>query len=250
MEESQLRPPPARQLYDHWSVLMNTQRQRALVQPWTVRRQLPKSKCLPFGIKFGYYQLLWSPSEDWRDYGPETESDIPDKVVDGVLQKRKSRVQSRIQRLQVSYASHYSASSFLLVIAHAVILTDRESRSIEKLPDDWTEENVTPESLERQFHSQLVVLNAERNEQRKRLAQYMQLRTLLEPFNQPQTNVQPNLVTKDGQLAAELDRMRMLLAKVAGKVQQIGQQQGGLQTENSVPQEDMDTKLAKILDMT
>lgn len=32
------------------------------------------------------------PSEGWRDYGPEVDHDIPDKVVDSVLQKCKEHV--------------------------------------------------------------------------------------------------------------------------------------------------------------
>lgn len=36
------------------------------------------------------------PSEGWRDYGPEVNHDIPDKVVVGVLQKCKSMIKPGI----------------------------------------------------------------------------------------------------------------------------------------------------------
>jgi hypothetical protein len=35
----------------------------------------------------------------------------------------------------------------------------------------------------------------------------------------PQDTVQPNLVTKDGQLGRELDRMRILIARVSGRLE-------------------------------
>lgn len=100
------------------------------------------------------------------------------------------------------------------------------------------------------MHNQLVSLNAERNKQRRRLAQYQQLRTLLGPFNDPQENLQPNLVTKDSSLAAELDRMRMLLAKVAGRISQTEPQNNEVPVEESTVSENMNAKLAKILGMT
>jgi hypothetical protein len=55
--------------------------------------------------------------------------------------------------------------------------------------------------------------------QRQKLAQYRKLGGLVEPFRDPQVNVQPNLVTKDGELKTELDRMRVLIAKVASGLQ-------------------------------
>jgi hypothetical protein len=40
----------------------------------------------------------------------------------------------------------------------------------------------------------------------------------LEPFREPQDNVQPNLVTRDGELVRELEKMRMLVARVSGRI--------------------------------
>lgn len=62
-------------------------------------------------------------------------------------------------------------------------------------------------------------MDARREAQRQKLAQYKQLQQLLEPFRDPQVNVQPNLVTKDGELKTELDRMRVLIARVASGIQ-------------------------------
>ena len=64
-------------------------------------------------------------------------------------------------------------------------------------------------------------MDARRQAQKQKLEQYKQLQQLLEPFRDPQVNVQPNLVTKDGELKTELDRMRVLIARVASGMQGI-----------------------------
>jgi len=45
-----------------------------------------------------------------------------------------------------------------------------------------------------------------------------QLRHYLKPFKDAQENIQPNLVTKDGELSKELERMKVLLARVGEKM--------------------------------
>lgn len=42
---------------------------------------------------------------------------------------------------------------------------------------------------------------------------------MIAPFADPQQSVQPNLVTKDGPLAAELERTRLLAAKLAYQIE-------------------------------
>lgn len=64
----------------------------------------------------------------------------------------------------------------------------------------------------------MTTLNEQRQAQQKKLAQYKHLQSLLDPFRNPQENIQPNLVTKDGELSKELDRMKLLMARVGEKV--------------------------------
>ena len=71
-------------------------------------------------------------------------------------------------------------------------------------------------------HANLVSLAARRTAAQNRLAQLQSLRKLLVPYQNPQTNIQPNLVTRNGELGKELDRMRILLARVTGAIQQQG----------------------------
>lgn len=67
----------------------------------------------------------------------------------------------------------------------------------------------------------LKQVDIERKETLQKAAQYAQLQKLVEPFKNPKTNIQPNLVTRDGQLGAELDRMRVLLAKVGSRIGEL-----------------------------
>jgi hypothetical protein len=74
------------------------------------------------------------------------------------------------------------------------------------------------------------------------------LQRLLEPFREPQTNVQPNLVTKDGELVRELEKMRMLVARVSGRIaqSQAANNDGGGEVSYVL---DTERKLAALLDM-
>jgi len=70
--------------------------------------------------------------------------------------------------------------------------------------------------LREKLHSQ----TERRDELRKKLGQYKKLRGLLTPFDKPQENIQPNLVTRDNkELEAELAKMRVLLARVGRGIQ-------------------------------
>lgn len=92
-------------------------------------------------------------------------------------------------------------------------------------------------------------MDAKRQQQRRRLAQYKQLEALLEPFKDPLKNIQPNLITRDGELTQELDKMRILVARVAGRLSQGREIQREDQSA-MVPSTDPDQKLAAVLDMT
>jgi hypothetical protein len=67
--------------------------------------------------------------------------------------------------------------------------------------------------------------------------------------DEPQTNVQPNLVTRDGELSQELDRMRVLMARVTGRVDEMGNSRVDrevLQEKETVPLTDQQ-KLARVM---
>lgn len=99
----------------------------------------------------------------------------------------------------------------------------------------------------KQLQARLSALNEQRQAQQKKLAQYKHLQSLLEPFRNPQENIQPNLVTKDGELSKELDRMKLLMARMGEKVKGL---EGGeqLNPERGLVELDSREKLAALLD--
>lgn len=82
------------------------------------------------------------------------------------------------------------------------------------------------------------------------MAQYKQLEALLEPFKNPQENIQPNLLTRDGELVREIDKMRMLVARVAGRVNNSRVVRPVDDGSATIPTTDPEEKLAALLDMT
>ena len=75
------------------------------------------------------------------------------------------------------------------------------------------------EELEEQYaslFSRLQSVSATRDAVRAKLQSYRRLREMLGPFEQAGENVQGNLVTRDGELGRELERMRGLLGRVEG----------------------------------
>ena len=95
---------------------------------------------------------------------------------------------------------------------------------ISTLPEVWDE----PEEAERypdeaaqytDVAARLKERNTRRVEMKKRIAQYTKLKDELGPFEDVRKNVQDDLCTRDGPVEAELQRMRMLLARVKGRLE-------------------------------
>ncbi|KAF3482541.1 uncharacterized protein GIQ15_05300 [Arthroderma uncinatum] len=159
-------------------------------------------------------------------------------------------VSQQIERLYWnSISPELGEESTQLVIDKGVDLTN--TRNIARLPDEWHEDGMSEEDKARYdlLRGRLIKLDAERKKREDRLLQYKRLKRLLEPFEDPMNTIQPNLATRDGQLGAELDRMRMLLAKVASKVGRA-QNLNSTSEQETEPVMDAEEKLARLLDMT
>lgn len=109
------------------------------------------------------------------------------------------------------------------------------------LPSTWDEsdgENVAGE------YSQLVArvqgVDERRRELREKVARYRMLRESLRPFEDARETVQENLCTKNGEVERELQRMRMLLARVAGRMSglQSGEDSGGNDDVDMIDEEE------------
>lgn len=89
---------------------------------------------------------------------------------------------------------------------------------IESLPEEWSEEaeEKAPDDAARykELQQKLVELNEKRTVARNRLEQYKTASKLLEPLHGEDSGLQDNLITKNGQVEKELERMRMLMLRV------------------------------------
>ena len=113
---------------------------------------------------------------------------------------------------------------------------------------DFTRTNDSP-CRYRQLRERLVELDSQRQQRQRRLDQLQQLQRLLEPFAEPQQNIQPNLITRDGELVQELEKMGMLVARVGGRIGQKKRPRGNSEAGNASYPTGSDQKLEALLDM-
>ncbi|PYH30320.1 kinetochore subunit FTA4 family protein [Aspergillus neoniger CBS 115656] len=207
------------------------------------------------------------PPEDWRNYAAETEEDdLSDKVVGDVLQKLNAALKQHSRIVYSSQAVQHVAqqitslywSSVTQAIHNPGSLIKGVERSVDlsshlniaQLPLELEDQSASEEQRARyqELRERLTDLDRLRQQRQRRLDQLRQLQQLLEPFREPQKHIQPNLVTRDGELVQELDKMRMLVARVGGRVEQ-GKKKLGAQ-EQDKPYLGCDQKLDALLDMT
>lgn len=97
--------------------------------------------------------------------------------------------------------------------------------------------------------ARLQGLSARRLTLQQKLNTYRTLLSLLEPYRDPQENIQPNLVGRDAPLAPELAKTRTLAIRVAGR---IGEKYGdiidaGEADDVEMVEDDGNTKVKNVL---
>jgi hypothetical protein len=110
-------------------------------------------------------------------------------------------------------------------------------KNIGRLHDSWDGDEDDEDSRARyqELTETLKGLDERRQAVREKVAGYKRLREMLEPFERATETVQPNLVARDGELEKELEKMRLLVARVRGRVEAL--------PENVVTEEEMDVDL-------
>ncbi|KAJ5664148.1 hypothetical protein N7507_004879 [Penicillium longicatenatum] len=188
------------------------------------------------------------PPENWRDYAVELEEEaLPEKVIEDVLHKVNGVAKQHNRVVYSSQAIHHVAHQ-ITNLYWASVSQDIQNQAILKkgvektadlskhlntlgLPLDLESQGASEEQNERyqRLRDRLASLDQQRQQKQRRIDQLQHLHRLLEPFKEPQVAIQPNLVTRDGELAQELEKMRMLLARVSGRISQMkpSQTQGG-----------------------
>lgn len=98
--------------------------------------------------------------------------------------------------------------------------------AIESLPPSWpTERDITSNPAEAERYEEIVLRLSQLSERRRGLRQRVEklrrVKAAVEPLRESDTDdsgIQDNLVTRDGPVEKELERMRALLARVTGRV--------------------------------
>ncbi|KAJ9480961.1 hypothetical protein VN97_g12552 [Penicillium thymicola] len=205
--------------------------------------------------------------EDWRNYAAETtEGDLSDKVIEDVLHKVNAAAKQHNRVVYSSQAIHHVAQQIANLywssVSQEARSRDAFARGIEKTTDLSREINITKmpvtfESQEaseeehtryRELRERLASLDSQRQQRQRRLDQLQHLRRLVEPFRDPKNDIQSNLITKDGELVQELEKMRMLVASVGGRIAQQKRSSGVLENyDYSLP--GSGERLEALLDM-
>ncbi|PLB43571.1 putative kinetochore protein fta4 [Aspergillus steynii IBT 23096] len=205
--------------------------------------------------------------ENWKQYATDPENDeLTDKVVGDVLQKLNAALKQHNRIVYSSQAIHHVAQQIASLYWKTITQASRNQHSLERgvektvdlsshmnitqLPVELSDPSASEEDRLRyqQLRERLIGLDNRRQQRQRRLDQLRQLQHLLEPFQEPQENIQPNLVTRDGELMQELEKMRMLTARVGGRIHQ-SQRPDSSQERTATYSLGSDEKIAALFDM-
>ncbi|KAF7881296.1 hypothetical protein EAF00_011969 [Botryotinia globosa] len=172
------------------------------------------------------------PSQEWQDSILEEENTLRQRAIDEALFKLNTILK---QHNKISYPPQaqrhvaeqidqlYWAAGERDVNVNGEEWSEkgadyRLSSNIEKLPEEWSEEAEMKAPKQaakyKELQTKLLGLNEKRKAAEEKLEQCKAAKKLLEPFDQAERNIQENIVTKNGEIEKELERMRMLMLRV------------------------------------
>ncbi|KAK0720545.1 kinetochore Sim4 complex subunit Fta4 [Lasiosphaeris hirsuta] len=191
-----------------------------------------------------------APSRAWRAANNNHEESLPEKAIDDALLKLNQRLQQHSRRAYAPQATRHVAEQIDQLYWNAAVAASEggdnddedpiegltigadlaSPATITSLPLSWdaiSTQQASAYPLEASRYAdlaaQLQTLSSQRSEAAARVARLQRMRALLAPFDDA-AGVQENLVTRNGEVEAELQRMRMLLARVGGRVSQLREQ--------------------------
>ncbi|KAL2133745.1 hypothetical protein VTI74DRAFT_1825 [Chaetomium olivicolor] len=230
-----------------------------------------------------------TPSRGWRTHnaGPDNEASLPEKAIDDALFKLNHRLQQHFRRVYAPQATRHVAEQIDKLYWNAATQAEEgegdegeageeglragadlaDPAVITTLPLEWDSPHTSfSDPLETKRYAELSAelhTLAERKQQAAaRVARLRQMKALLEPFSPASASneggddggglkgVQENLVTRNGEIEKELSRMRMLLARVGGRVGRLKEQGSGGEGSEEVGDVEMEgqRKVAVLLD--
>jgi hypothetical protein len=195
-----------------------------------------------------------SPSTTWSSFAPPTtESPFPAKAIDTAISRLNEKLKKHNKNVYSAPSQRHVAEQLDALYWNQVLEEDGEadldalaisrdadltsSEVIEGLPEQLQDLQIhrtdqTPSDAETTRYAilrkRLLDAARRRDTQKKRMEGYRALQEVLEPLEGSRENVQPNLVTRDGELGRELDRMRVLCARVASGVGEVQGEEKGL----------------------
>ncbi|KAJ6786932.1 hypothetical protein PWT90_00074 [Aphanocladium album] len=185
-----------------------------------------------------------APSRDWRATNDASDTPIPDRLVDDAIFKLNRAIEEQCRRAYAPQASRILAEQISTIyikqmdrreggandvdggVGKEVDLTN--GTTIESLPSSWpseTEAAAKPEDAQSYSRSvaRLVELSKERQQVQLRMEKLRRFQSSIEPLRTAESGegVQENLVTRGGAVERELERMRGLLDRVSGRVDNL-----------------------------
>ncbi|KAF4956686.1 hypothetical protein FGADI_3675 [Fusarium gaditjirri] len=182
-----------------------------------------------------------APSRSWQETNDASDEAIPERVVQEVLYNLNHTIQQHCRRVYPPQATRSIAEQINDVytkdaerkvggptdtdggIGRELDLTQDEA--IEALPADWhLEKDINDHPMETKRYAdavqQLTELNDQRKKLREQVARLKRLHSIVEPLKTDENGagIQENLLTRNGPVEKELERMRILLARVGGRV--------------------------------
>ncbi|WKT44106.1 hypothetical protein QSH57_008959 [Fusarium oxysporum f. sp. vasinfectum] len=174
-----------------------------------------------------------TPSRSWQEINDASDEAIPERVVQEVLYNLNHTIQQHCRRVYPPQASRNIAEQINDVytkdaerkggIGRELDLTENEA--IEALPASWhLEKDINDHPMETKRYAdavqQLTELNDQRKQLREQVARLKRLQSIVEPLQTDENGagIQENLLTRNGPVEKELERMRILLARVGGRV--------------------------------
>lgn len=174
------------------------------------------------------------PSHSWRSNNANPERPLPEKAVDEALFRLNQTLSQHSRRVHPPQAIRHIAEQLdalywttissgsddaTLTVGHNL----SSPEAIDDLPEKWpvdAEVERSPSEAARyeELVSRLKGLSERRREMEGELARLKGMRELMEPFEGGTEGVQDNLLTRGGEVERELERMRILLARVGGRV--------------------------------
>ncbi|KAJ6443521.1 kinetochore protein fta4 [Purpureocillium lavendulum] len=192
-----------------------------------------------------------APSAAWRSANDDASADvdkapIPARALDDALVALNATLQQHARRVYPPQASRNVAAQIAAAYdrdaerrVSADAANDAEAlgreldladeQVLEALPDAWPSErdtNAHPAEAKRYADTvaHLAELNARRKDLRQRVQRLRGLKSSIAPLDTADdggARIQDNLIVRNGPVETELERMRVLLARVAGRVNEL-----------------------------